>query len=125
VLLGQPRRDDEHPHGAGLGHARPVGGHRRGDRAGVAVQEIDFPTYRQALLDAGQVLDWTDGGTSTGWSSREAWNRDKPGYEWLFDRVDTDEDGAISAAEYRAFREFKDAHPEDWRERIGKGAIGR
>lgn len=103
---------------AGIAAARAIA-------EGVAVQDIDFPAYRRALLDAGQVLDWNEDAQAPGWGSRESWNRDKPGYEWLFDPVDADKDGAISAAEYRAFREFKDAHPRDWRERIGGERLGR
>lgn len=87
----------------------------------VAVQAIDFPRYRRALLAAGQVLDWGDAARSGTWDSREAWNRDKRGYEWLFDPVDRDHDGKISAEEYRAFQDFKRKHA-DWEVRIKSGA---
>ena len=84
--------------------------------AGVAVQAIDFPRYRRALLAAGQILDWT-GGRAGEWASREAWNAAKPGYEWLFPAIDRDGDGAISATEYRDFQAFKARHP-DWEQRL-------
>jgi hypothetical protein len=82
----------------------------------VAVQAIDFPRYRRALLAAGQVLDWT-AGRAGAWDSRGAWNAAKPGYEWLFPAIDRDGDGAISAEEYREFQAFKARHP-DWEKRL-------
>ena len=81
-----------------------------------AVQTIDFPRYRRALLDAGQILEHRDPG-ETGWNSRDEWNRSKRGYEWVFDAVDEDKDGRISPAEYRDFRAFKQKH-EDWQDRL-------
>jgi hypothetical protein len=82
----------------------------------VAVQAIDFPRYRRALLAAGQVLDWT-AGRAAAWDSRGAWNAAKPGYEWLFPAIDRDGDGAISAEEYREFQAVKARHP-DWEKRL-------
>lgn len=87
----------------------------------VAVQGIDFPLYRQALLDAGQVLE--PGAIRSGeWTSQEEWNRAKRGFEWLFPAIDKDEDGQISSAEYKEFQAFKQKNP-DWekqvRERLG------
>lgn len=82
----------------------------------VAVQAIDFPRYRRALLAAGQILDWAGGRAGT-WDSREAWNAAKPGYEWLFPAIDRDGDGAISADEYGEFQAFKARHP-DWEKRL-------
>ena len=73
-------------------------------------------------LPAGQVIDWPR--VSSGlWASRADWNRDKPGYAWLFDRVDRDGDGRISADEYRAFQEFKHGHA-DWEQTLRKQAPG-
>jgi hypothetical protein len=81
-----------------------------------AVQAIDARRYRQALLDAGQVLK-SEGISNVGWNSREEWNRDKPGWEWLFPVIDKDKDGKISATEYREFQDYKRKHP-DWQERL-------
>ena len=81
-----------------------------------AVQAIDFPRYRRALLEAGQVLDLEET-SAAGWNSRDEWNRDKPGYEWVFDAIDDDEDGRISAVEYRGFQAFKQRH-KDWQQRL-------
>lgn len=85
-------------------------------REGVAVQGIDFPRYRRALLDAGQILELNETGDA-GWSSRDEWNQSKRGYEWVFDAIDEDGDGRISPAEYRAFQAFKQRH-KDWQPRL-------
>ena len=78
----------------------------------VAVQAIDATRYRKALLEVGQILEWP--GSAPGkWNSREEWNKDKRGYEWLFPAIDKDKDGKISAAEYKEFQAFKQKHP-DW-----------
>ncbi len=74
--------------------------------------------YREALLDAGQVIEWD--GTGYDWEARgsgrlhvqafpsvEDWNREKPGYEWLFPFIDKNEDGKISLEEHQAFQEYK------------------
>jgi len=82
----------------------------------VAVQAIDFPRYRQTLLDAGQVLEMT--AIQQGqWSSQAEWNRAKRGYEWLFSTIDNDQDGRISTAEYKQFQAFKQKHP-DWEKQL-------
>jgi len=86
-----------------------------------AVQNINFQRYRRALLDAGQVLELRDSSAS-GWDSRDEWNQDKPGYEWLFDAVDKDKDGKISAAEYKEYQAFKQKHP-DW-QKLLKAELG-
>ncbi len=77
-----------------------------------AVQIIDLARYRKALLEAGQILEW-DGIGQGEWNSKEQWNQDKPGYEWLFPAIDKDKDGRISSAEYREFQAFKQKYP-DW-----------
>ncbi|MEY4482931.1 MAG: hypothetical protein RL693_383 [Verrucomicrobiota bacterium] len=77
----------------------------------VAVQTIDFPRYRRALLDAGQILELNDT-TEPVWNSREEWNQSKPGYEWAFDAVDEDKDSRISPGEYREFQAFKQKHAD-------------
>ena len=86
-----------------------------------AVQAIDFPRYRRALLDAGQVLELRDS-SATGWDSRDEWNQDKPGYEWLFPAIDKDKDGKISPAEYKEYQAFKQKH-KDWQELL-KAELG-
>jgi FAD dependent oxidoreductase len=87
----------------------------------VAVQVIDFPRYRRALLDAGQILELNET-SSTGWNSRDEWNQDKRGYEWVFDAIDEDNDGRLSPVEYREFQSFKQKHP-DWQPRL-KSKLG-
>ena len=88
-----------------------------------AVQAIDFARYRRALLVAGQVLEW-DGTQQGEWKSKEEWNNDKPGYEWLFPAIDKDKDGKISAGEYKEFQAFKQKHP-DWQKLLGAEPGGR
>ena len=87
----------------------------------VAVQAIDFPRYRRALLDAGQVLELNET-SAAGWNSRDEWNQSKRGYEWVFDAIDDDKDGRISPDEYREFQAFKQKH-KDWQELL-KAKIG-
>ena len=82
----------------------------------VAVQGIDFSRYRRALLDAGQILELNET-SAAGWNSRDEWNQDKRGYEWVFDAIDEDKDGRISPEEYREFQAFKQKH-KDWQERL-------
>jgi len=88
-----------------------------------AVQGIDFPRYRRALLDAGQILELSASAQS-GWNSRDEWNQDKRGYEWLFDAVDKNKDGKISPEEYREFQAFKQKH-KDWQERLNAKIGGK
>ena len=114
-----------------------------GESAGIAacralaeqttVQGIDRAAFRGALEKAGQKLAWDvksdrapeDGSYSMdallktcdlggdGRVSRAEWDAGKKGWEWLFPVVDTDGDGQIGVAEYRAFQAYKAAHP-DW-----------
>ena len=86
-----------------------------------AVQAIDFPRYRRALLDAGQILELNET-SAAGWNSRDEWNQAKRGYEWAFDAIDEDQDGRISPDEYREFQAFKQKH-QDWQERL-KAKVG-
>jgi hypothetical protein len=89
----------------------------------VAVQAIDFPRYRRALLDAGQILELNET-SAVGWNSRDEWNQDKRGYEWVFDAIDEDQDGRISPDEYREFQVFKQKH-KDWQERLKVKVSGK
>ncbi len=86
----------------------------------VAVQAIDFLRYRRALLDAGQILELNET-SAAGWNSRDEWNQDKRGYEWVFDGIDEDKDGRISPEEYREFQAFKQKN-KDWQD-IFKGQL--
>jgi len=87
----------------------------------VAVQVIDLPRYRRALLDGGQILELNET-SAAGWNSRDEWNQSKPGYEWVFDAIDEDQDGRVSPDEYREFQAFKQKH-KDWQERL-KAKVG-
>jgi hypothetical protein len=88
-----------------------------------AVQSIDFARYTLALREAGQVLEYDENLANT-WDSREEWNQDKPGYEWLFDAVDKDRDGRISPGEYHGFQSFKNKNP-NWIELLKKASPPR
>lgn len=96
-------------HSAGIAAAHSL-------KENAAVQTIDFPRFRRALLDAGQVLELSEAKHGA-WDSREEWNADKRGYEWLFDAIDTDKDGKVSADEYRTFQAFKQKHA-DWQSQL-------
>jgi hypothetical protein len=98
-----------------------------------AVQDIDLPAYRSALEKASQKLTWdpeTDVSTATNGLtmnrlikerdrdgdklvSQAEWNAGKKGWEWLFAKIDTDGNGQITSAEYKAFQIYKTKHP-DW-----------
>jgi hypothetical protein len=103
------------------------------------VQGIDRARYRAALEKAGQKLTW-DTKRDTGSAeddfsaelllrtydrdgdrhiSRAEWDAGKKGWEWLFPLIDTDNDGLITAAEYRAFQAYKAKNP-DWQKRRPK-----
>ncbi len=106
--------------------------------ADVTVQQVDQAALRQALEQAGQVLEWTDelaelarstGGTrytfgellrtcdtdGDGLVSQSEWEAGKPGWGWLFPIIDTDKNGFIDAKEYAAFQEYKRINP-NWRQ---------
>ena len=98
------------------------------------VQAINKVSYREALEKAGQKLIWnpakdvgpvveaaysmkqllkecdSDGDKLV---SQAEWEAAKKSWAWLFPIIDTDHDGRITEAEYKAFQEYKTKHP-DW-----------
>ena len=115
-----------------------------GESAGIAachalaqatsVQEIDLPLYKEALEQAGQVLQWTEELAELAEKSRPnpysfenlcrtcdkdndklvsqpEWNARKQGHEWLFPTIDKNNDGQIDAPEYKAFQDYKKQNP--------------
>lgn len=102
-----------------------------------SVQQIDLAALQSALEQAGQVLRWTEElaqltrshGGSASYTfdelcrtcdsdgdrrvSAPEWKAGKPGWGWLFPIIDKSEDGFLDPAEYAAFQEYKQAHP-DW-----------
>ena len=108
----------------------------------VPVQDINQPAFRLALEKAGQKLVWDAPApppdepakgralnfqtllkecdrNGDGQVSRSEWNTGKPGWEWLFEFIDTDANGQITPAEYQAFQEYKAQHP-DWAKKLQK-----
>ena len=87
--------------------------------AAIPVQDVPYPELRQKLDDLDQTLDRIPAQDQMNpeqlarWNSRDEWNRQKRGYEWLFPHIDTDADGKISTDEYVTFRKFKAGH-KDW-----------
>ena len=104
--------------------------------AGVAVQRIDPAVYRKALLASGMLIAWDESlriptKTDTrsvaqsfmkeadddrdGKVSRKEWEAHKPGWDWLFPKIDKDANGFLDLSEYDAFQRYKEEH-QDWRE---------
>ena len=120
-----------------------------GESAGIAacqalkedssVQDIDVTKFHDALLAAGQKLNWDperDRSTASfrgrrSYSlllieadrnsdkavSESEWNTGKPGWEWLFARIDTNTVGNLSEDEYNVFQDYKARH-SDWAKRL-------
>ncbi|MGM0490792.1 MAG: FAD-dependent oxidoreductase [Planctomycetota bacterium] len=119
-----------------------------GESAGIAacralaedtpVQQINMQGYRDALEEAGQVLEWTEERAQASGErpaervytfgflcktcdtdqdqlvSQREWGIGKKGWSWLFSMIDTSEDGYIDRQEYEAFQDFKRENP-NWR----------
>jgi FAD dependent oxidoreductase/EF hand len=104
--------------------------------AGVAVQRIDPAVYRKALLASGMLIAWDESlriptKTDTrsvaqafmkeadddhdGKISRQEWEAHKPGWDWLFPKIDKDGNGFLDFSEYDSFQRYKEEH-QDWRE---------
>ncbi len=108
--------------------------------AGVAVQRIDPAAYRKALLASGMLIAWDESlriptKTDTrsvaqafmkvadddhdGKISLQEWETHKPGWDWLFPKIDLNGDGFLDLSEYEAFQHYKEDH-QDWRELLKK-----
>lgn len=105
----------------------------------VAVQRIDPAAYRKALLASGMLIAWDESlrplvakaearsliqaffaeadDDHDGKVSRQEWAAHKPGWDWLFPKIDKDGDGFLGTLEYEAFQRYKEEH-QDWRERL-------
>ena len=106
-----------------------------------AVQSIDMAAYKVALQAAGQKLCWDpehDRAPASGQGgltfarllrdcdtsddalvSQVEWSAGKPGWEWLFEFIDTDSSGTIDKAEYDAFQQYKVKNP-GWKTALRK-----
>lgn len=108
--------------------------------AGSAVQGIDPAVYRKALLASGMLIAWDESlriptKTDTrsvaqafmkeadddhdGKISRQEWEAHKPGWDWLFPKIDKDGNGFLDFSEYDTFQRYKEEH-QDWRELLKK-----
>ena len=54
-----------------------------------------------AFAQEAKGKDWTE----------EEWKKEKRSYGWVFPHIDKNADGTVTAAEYEAFQEFKQQHP--------------
>ena len=85
------------------------------------------PEMRVAGPKLGQILERANlrpaaaDGTRRilGWASRDEWDRQKPGYEWVFELIDKNKGGKVDADEYDTFQVFKRSH-EDWEKALRK-----
>ena len=107
---------------------------------GVSVQRIDPAVYRKALLASGMLVAWDESLRITakadtrsvaqtfmkeadddhdGKVSRQEWEAHKPGWDWLFPKIDKDGNGFLDFSEYDAFQRYKEEH-KDWRDLLKK-----
>ena len=89
----------------------------------IAVQDVPYKQLRPKLENLEQILDRVEQDLtqiqSVRWKSKEHWNAEKNGYEWLFPNIDKDSDGEISVDEYSAFQRFKSKN-DDWEKSLKK-----
>ena len=108
---------------------------------GVSVQRVDPAAYRKALLASGMLIAWDESlrplvakaeakslvqsffaeadDDRDSKVSRKEWEAHKPGWDWLFPKIDKNGDGFLDPAEYDAFQRYKEEH-KDWRELLKK-----
>ena len=84
-------------------------------RKGIPVQEISYASLERKLLELGQILERITGQKDRlhRWKSQHEWDREKPGYEWVYPLIDENGDGKLSDEEYQKFQRFKQKH-KDW-----------
>ena len=94
----------------------------------IAVQDVPYKILRPKLEELGQTLDRLEQDRtqhkSVRWKSKEHWNNEKNGYEWLFPHIDKDSNGEISVDEYTAFQRFKSKN-DDWEQSLKKTEFKR
>ena len=56
------------------------------------------------------------------WAKHADWNKEKPGYEWLFPFIDTNKDGKVTQKEYTHYQNFK-KKSKDWQTEVRKGGL--
>jgi hypothetical protein len=50
-------------------------------------------------------------------ASKSEWDSARPTWKWLFANIDKDKNGQLDHAEYQAFQDFKNVHP-NWRKKL-------
>ncbi len=95
-----------------------------GESAGVAsaiavrddcpVQLVSYDQLRSRLLELEQILDLPTAQSSRihPWESHREWDREKPGYEWVYPLIDENGDGKLTDDEYQKFQRFKQKHQQ-------------
>mgnify|MGYP001452538926 FL=1 len=95
-----------------------------GESAGVAsaiavrndcpVQLVSYDQLRSRLLELEQILDLpiAQSGRIHRWESHREWDREKPGYEWVYPLIDENGDGKLTDDEYQVFQRFKQKHQQ-------------
>lgn len=95
-----------------------------GESAGVAsaiavrndcpVQLVSYDQLRSRLLELEQILDLpiAQSGRNHRWESHREWDREKPGYEWVYPLIDENGDGKLTDDEYQKFQRFKQKHQQ-------------
>ena len=75
---------------------------------------VSYDQLRSRLLELEQILDLPIAQSSRihRWESHREWDREKPGYEWVYPMIDENADGKLSDDEYQKFQRFKQKHQQ-------------
>ena len=114
-------------------------------KSGKSVQAVDVKSLQARLLKVGIPLEHPEGPMAyekkggkprtfapndvvkaffagadkdgDGMASKSEWDSARPTWKWLFDHIDKDNNGQLDQAEYQAFQDFKNVHP-NWRKKL-------
>ena len=101
-------------------------------------REFPHPDWKRANRDGDDGLSWKEeladqmfrsqsrtypkahgSASQKEWSSRQAWEKDRPDFTALFPFIDKNTDGKIDSDEYQAIQEYKKEH-RDWQNQARK-----